>query len=304
MSAPTTAPTVDIPTVPPTSTPAPRPGAPTPPLAARARHLGLGYGARTVLADVDLDIATHAVTVLIGPNGAGKSTLLHALAGLVPAQAGELDVPALGRRGGVALVLQATDANQRLPLTVREVVAMGRFPHRRWFGRLTADDRAAIDGAIDLLHLRDLAGAQIRELSGGQRQRAFVAQGLAQQAELLVLDEPFTGLDILSHAAIREAIAHERDAGRAVVLSTHDLADATTADQVVLLAGRVVAAGPPDEVLADRNLSAAYGSRLVHLGGRVALLDDPHDHYTADHDTHDHDDSHDPASRPAGVKPT
>ncbi|HEY8546509.1 MAG TPA: zinc ABC transporter ATP-binding protein AztA, partial [Acidimicrobiales bacterium] len=257
------------------------------PFAARAHHLGLGYGARAVLTDVDLTIPTGAVTVLIGPNGAGKSTLLHALAGLVRPQDGELDVPALRRRGGVALVLQATEANQRLPLTVREVVAMGRFPHRRWFGRPTAADRAAVDAALDLLHLRDLAGAQIRELSGGQRQRAFVAQGLAQQAELLVLDEPFTGLDILSHAAIREAIAHERDAGRAVVLSTHDLADAATADQVVLLAGRVVAAGPPDEVLEDRHLSAAYGSRLVHLGGRVALLDDPHDH-GCDDQTHDH----------------
>ena len=296
MSAPTPTPT---PTVPPADTPTPRSAQvqPTPPtLAARARHLGLGYGARTVLADVDLDVGASTVTVLIGPNGAGKSTLLHALAGLIAPQSGELDVPARRHRGGVALVLQATEANRQLPLTVREVVAMGRFPHRRWYRRATADDRAAIDAAIGLLHLDDLAGSQIRELSGGQRQRAFVAQGLAQQADLLVLDEPFTGLDILSHAAIREAIDHERKAGRAVVLSTHDLADAATADQVVLLAGRVVAAGPPDVVLDDRHLSAAYGSRLVHLGGRVALLDDPHDHPQHDHGhgpDHDHRDHHD-----------
>jgi manganese transport system ATP-binding protein len=300
MSVPT--PTVDPTPVPPSAPDTPRLDAATPPLAARTRHLALGYGARAVLVDVDLDIPGAAVTVLIGPNGAGKSTLLHAFAGLVHPQTGELEIPALRRRGGVALVLQATDANRRLPLTVREVVAMGRFPHRRWFARSSPADRAAVDAALDLLHLRDLAGAQIRELSGGQRQRAFVAQGLAQQADLLVLDEPFTGLDILSHAAIREAIAHERDAGRAVVLSTHDLADATSADEVVLLAGRVVAAGPPDDVLSDRHLSAAYGSRLVHLGGRVALLDDPHDHPPHDHPPHDtHDD---PVSRPEGVQPT
>ena len=306
MSVPTT--TVDPTSVPPSAPQLPRPDAATPPLAARARHLALGYGARAVLVDVDLDLPGAAVTVLIGPNGAGKSTLLHALAGLVAPQQGELEVPALRGRGRVALVLQATDANQRLPLTVREVVAMGRFPHRRWFARSSAADRAAVDAALDLLHLRDLAGAQIRELSGGQRQRAFVAQGLAQQADLLVLDEPFTGLDILSHAAIREAIAHESDAGRAVVLSTHDLADAASADQVVLLAGRVVASGTPEEVLSDRHLSAAYGSRLVHLGGRVALLDDPHDHphhADDDHDHTDHTDDHiDPASRPEGVQPT
>ena len=281
----------------------PRPGASPLPAAARARRLSLGYGPRTVLADVDLDIPGGAVTVLIGPNGAGKSTLLHALAGLVTPRHGELDVPARRRRGGVALVLQATEANHRLPLTVREVVAMGRFPHRRWFGRATADDRAAVDAALGLLHLHDLAGAQIRELSGGQRQRAFVAQGLAQQAELLVLDEPFTGLDILSHAAIRAAADHERSAGRAVVLSTHDLADAASADHVVLLAGRVVAAGPPGEVLDDHHLSAAYGSRLVHLGGRVALLDDPHDHGPADEHPHDHEPGHEHRHEPGRDQP-
>ena len=258
--------------------PPPSPATPVTDLAATARGLDLGYGHRIVLADVDLEIPARAVTALIGPNGAGKSTFLHALAGLLKPHRGHLDIPAQGHPAGVALVLQATEANRRLPLTVREVVAMGRFPHRRWFGRPTRADRAAVDAALDLLHLGDLAGSQVRELSGGQRQRAFVAQGLAQEAELLVLDEPFTGLDILSHASIREAIDHERSRGRAVVLSTHDLSDATHADRVVLLAGRIIAAGPPSTVLDDHHLSAAYGSRLVHLGGRVALLDDPHDH--------------------------
>lgn len=263
--------------------------------AASARALDLGYGHRTVLAGVDLDVPAAAITTLIGPNGAGKSTFLHALAGLTKPLRGSLDVPARDQPGGVALVLQATEANARLPLTVREVVAMGRYPHRRWLRPPTARDRQVVDAALDLLHLRDLAGAQMRELSGGQRQRAYVAQGLAQQASLLVLDEPFTGLDILSHASIREAIDHERSLGHAVVLSSHDLADAAAADHVVLLAGHVVAAGPPDVVLSDTHLSAAYGSRLVHLGDRVTLLDDPHDH--------DHlDDAHyDPAH--AGDRP-
>ena len=253
--------------------------------AASARGLDLGYGHRTVLAGVDLDVPGAAITTLIGPNGAGKSTFLHALAGLLKPQRGDLQVPARDHVGGVALVLQATEANSRLPLTVREVVAMGRYPHRRWLRPPTSQDRQVVDAALDLLHLRDLANAQIRELSGGQRQRAFVAQGLAQQASLLVLDEPFTGLDILSHASIREAIDHERSLGHAVVLSSHDLADAAAADYVVLLAGRVVAAGSPTVVLDDTNLSAAYGSRLVHLGDRVTFIDDPHDHAPANHVT-------------------
>jgi ABC-type Mn2+/Zn2+ transport system ATPase subunit len=251
--------------------------------AASARALDLGYGHRSVLAGVDLDVPAAAITTLIGPNGAGKSTFLHALAGLLKPQRGTLDVPARTHTAGVALVLQATEANARLPLTVREVVAMGRYPHRRWLRPPTPQDRRVVDAALDLLHLRDLAGAQIRELSGGQRQRAYVAQGLAQQASLLVLDEPFTGLDILSHASIREAIDHERSLGHAVVLSSHDLGDAAAADYVVLLAGQVVAAGSPEAVLNDTNLSTAYGSRLVHLGDRVTLLDDPHDHAHVDH---------------------
>jgi ABC-type Mn2+/Zn2+ transport system ATPase subunit len=246
--------------------------------AAECRALTLGYGSKVVLADVDLDIPVGAVTALIGPNGAGKSTLLHALAGLIRPHRGEVNVPARQRAGGVALVLQATDTNAHLPLTVYEAIAMGRYPYRRYWRRLTRDDRAAINAAMDILQISDLAGAQLWEISGGQRQRALIAQGLAQQAEVLLLDEPYTGLDILSRASIRDAVDHERAAGRTVVVSTHDIGDAAAADRVVLLAGRLVAAGTPQSALTDANLSAAYGGRLIHLGEGRILLDDPHHH--------------------------
>lgn len=249
--------------------------------AAECRDLTLGYNSKVALAGVDLDILAGAVTAFIGPNGAGKSTLLHALAGLIRPHGGDLRVPARQRAGGVALVLQATDTTPHLPLTVSETVAMGRYPYRRYWRRLTREDRAAIDTAMDVLQISDLAGDQLWEISGGQRQRALIAQGLAQQAELLLLDEPYTGLDIRSRASIREAVDHERAAGRTVVVSTHDIADAATADRVVLLAGRVVAAGTPESTLSDVNLSAAYGGRVVHVGDGRILLDDPH------HDRHD-----------------
>lgn len=194
-------------------------------------------------------------------------------------------VPARRRPGGVALVLQATDTNPRLPLTVYEAVAMGRYPYRRGWGRLTRQDRAAIDQAMDILQIRDLGRAQLWEISGGQRQRALIAQGLAQQAELLLLDEPYTGLDIVSRASIRDAVDHQRGAGRTVVVSTHDVADAAAADQVVLLAGRVVASGSPESTLTDVNLSAAYGGRLVLLDQGRVLLDDPHHHRVTDEPT-------------------
>lgn len=257
---------------------APPPTEAVPPLAATCCSATLGYGTKSVLADVDLEIADGTITALIGPNGAGKSTLLNALAGLIHPRSGELAVPALGRPGGVALVLQATEANARLPLTVREVVTMGRYPYHRLLGRLTAADRRAIDAALEALDIGDLAGAQLQEISGGQRQRALVAQGLAQEADLLLLDEPYTGLDILSRASIRTAVEGQRSAGRTVVLSTHDIPDAAAADWVVLLAGRVVATGPPGDILSTSCLSAAYGSRLIALEGGGTLLDDPHDH--------------------------
>lgn len=252
-------------------------------VAIRCTNLSLGYGHKTVLSGVDLTIPPGSVTALIGPNGAGKSTLLNALAGLSRPRGGQLQIPAARQRGGVALVFQATESNARLPLTVREVVAMGRYPYHSAWGRFSSADKHAITAAMDQLGIADLASAQLHELSGGQRQRALVAQGLAQQSDVLLLDEPYTGLDILSRKTIHQAVAHESSIGRTVVLSTHDISDAAAADHVVVLAGRLVAAGPPRDVLTDETLSDAYGSRLVRLGDGPALLDDPHAHHDHEH---------------------
>ena len=230
-----------------------------------------------MLAPASFEIPAGAVTALIGPNGAGKSTLLHALAGLLAPRRGRLDIPAAGRRGGVAYVLQATGVNEQLPLTVREAITMGRYSTLGLLGRLRAEDRTAIDDALAAVGLTDLANRSLHELSGGQRQRAFVAQGLAQHAEVLLLDEPLTGVDVGSRQHILDAIDAERTAGHAVVVSTHDLGDASAADHVLLLAGRVVASGPPADVLTDDHLADAYGGHLLRLGGRTLILDDhPH----------------------------
>lgn len=144
------------------------------------------------------------------------------------------------------------------------------------FGRLGAGDRRTVDRAMQRLEIADLAERHLRELSGGQRQLVLMAQGLAQEADVLLLDEPLTGLDLVSRERILEAVARERDAGRTVVLSTHDLDGAEVADHVVLLAGRVVADGPPDLVLIEANLREAYGGRL--LAAREALGTDEHLH--------------------------
>lgn len=242
-----------------------------------ATDLVLAYGTRPVLARASFQIPAGAVTALIGPNGAGKSTLLHALAGQLEPRSGRLEVAAAARPGGVAYVLQSTQVNDQLPLTVRETVTMGRYALVGAFRRLRAADRAAVDEALDALAIGDLANRPLRELSGGQRQRAFVAQGLAQQADLLLLDEPITGLDVLSRQHIVAAVEAQLAAGRTVVVSTHDLGEASQADHLLLLAGRVVACGPPSLVLTDEHLSDAYGGHLLRVGQSTLVLDDhPH----------------------------
>jgi manganese transport system ATP-binding protein len=244
--------------------------------AARAEGLVLAYGTRPALVGATFSLPAGAAVALIGPNGSGKSTLLRALAGLVSPRAGHLDVPALGRRGAVALVLQTTDVDRTLPITVRETVTMARYATRGVFGRLRAADRAAVEEALDRLEIAGLAGRQLHELSGGQRQRVLVAQGLAQQAELLLLDEPVTGLDVVSRQLILDVVDAETAAGRTVVVSTHDLDDARRAEVVLLLANRVVASGPPGEVLVEDRLSAAYGGRVLRLPHGLVVVDDPH----------------------------
>lgn len=242
--------------------------------AVEAHDLVLGYGERTAIAQSRFHIPCGVVTALIGPNGSGKSTLLLALAGLLRPLAGSVTVfgesPRAARRK-IALVLQETELSDVLPITVREVVMMGRYPALGLFRRPGKRDRGLVDDAMARLNIADLANRPIHELSGGQRQRVFVAQGLAQDADLLLLDEPAAALDIVSQGRIGEIVREERERGRTVAVTTHDLDDARRADWVLLIAGRVVACGPPDAVLTLENLSQAYGTRIIQIGQSFAL---------------------------------
>lgn len=263
-------------------------------IAVEGRGLTLAYGRHPVLQDVSFDLPSGAVTSLVGPNGAGKSSLLNAIVGLLPVESGTLKVlngtPSELRRR-VGYVMQSAKVNEQLPVTVREVVTMGRFATRGAFGRMTAEDRRMVDESIDRLELGDLTGRHLHELSGGQRQRVFVAQGLAQGGDLLLLDEPVTGLDVVSRQHILDVVAEERLAGRTIVMTTHDLSEAADTDHVLLLAGRVVASGTATEVLTAANLADAYGGRLLRLADGMVLIDDPHHHaHGHDHTMCDDDD--------------
>ena len=244
------------------------------PAAVKALDLVLAYGPKVALAASSFEIPRGGITVLIGPNGSGKSTLLGAIAGLIDPVGGSIDVPRQdGSAQRISYVLQSTKVNDTLPVTVREVVTMGRYAGSS--RRLDLADHAAVDEAMGRMGITHLAGNHLRELSGGQRQRVLVAQGLAQEHEILLLDEPLTGLDLTSAQAIDQVIHDETQTGCTIVMTTHDLAEAEVATHVVLLSGRVVASGTAEEVLTLENLTAAYGPNLLHVEGERLFIDDP-----------------------------
>lgn len=244
--------------------------------AVTARDLVLAYGGTTAVDRSSFTIPAGRVTAVIGPNGSGKSTVLNAIAGLLDPVAGTIDVPA--RRHGthrIAYVLQTPKVNDVLPVSVREVVAMGRYAALGSYRRMRADDRRAIQLAMERTGVDELAPRHLHDLSGGQRQRVFVAQGIAQDHDLLLLDEPLTGIDFPTAQAIDAVIHDERSRGCTVIMTTHDLSEAQVADHVVLMSGRAVAHGPPGEVLTPEHLSEAYGQSLLHVDEGGILIDDP-----------------------------
>ncbi|NKB40878.1 MAG: ATP-binding cassette domain-containing protein, partial [Ilumatobacter sp.] len=205
--------------------------------------------------------------------GSGKSSLLKVIGDVIDPTSGTCET------GGAsaAIVLQSTDVDQSVPLTVRDVVAMARFPRLGLLKRPNATDRAAVDSAMERLEISDLANRQIHQLSGGQRQRAFVAQGLAQGAEILLLDEPLTGLDVRSRSIITSVLDDEHAAGRTVITTTHNFDDAGRCELVLLLATSFIAFGPPEEVFTEEHLRTAFGGKFVRVG-ETMVLDDPHHH--------------------------
>jgi manganese transport system ATP-binding protein len=236
------------------------------------RQVVLGYTRRIAVAASDFTVPLGGSTAIIGPNGSGKSTLLGAIAGLLEPVSGTIEL--LGQPK-ISYVLQTTKVNDALPVTVREVVTMGRYPGRGAFRRMNSEDRAAVDRSLERTGISSIANRHLGELSGGQRQRVMVSQGLAQDHDILLLDEPLAGVDATAAQAIDDVIHDEIGDGCSVVLTTHDLSEAGVADHVILLNGKVVAEGPPDLVLTPDNLAEAYGSAMLHLDERVAMMDDP-----------------------------
>lgn len=216
-------------------------------------------GGRQVLCDVSCRLWAGSVTAVVGDNGAGKSTLIEVLAGVLPHTGSIVGVPPR-----IALVVQRVNASGRLPLTVRATVAMGLWPQRGLVGRLRAHDRQRIDRALASVGMGTCADRPLDTLSGGQRQRVLVAQGLVQNAPLVLLDEPTAAADDLSRDSIDAALRRLATGGRAVVLATHDRISLGRADHALLLHdGQVIAAGSPREVA---DVHAKRASAALALG--------------------------------------
>lgn len=247
------------------------------------RKVEVTRGERVVLRSSDFSIPEASITAVIGPNGSGKSSLLHALTGLLP-YTGTLSV--LGEepehaRAQIAYVLQHMNVTPGVPMTVRDVVMMGRYSSTGFVKRFTPEDHRVVKEALELLHIEDLAHRQVSQLSGGQRQRAFVAQALAQDHTVLLMDEPLTGLDIQSAKTIDHIIHEEPARGCSVIFTTHDLEEARAADVVILVSGYVVASGPPGRVLTPENLAKAYGLGVLHPehAEAIEILDPGHEEH-------------------------
>lgn len=228
--------------------------------------------------DLSFQIPHGARVAVVGPNGAGKSTLFKALVGLLPLQSGSIFIhgePLGSHRDCVAYVPQREEVDWRFPVTVNDVVMMGRFLQMGWFKRASAQDRDAVHTSLMQMGIADLAGYSIGQLSGGQQQRAFLARAIAQEPHILLMDEPFTGVDVTTQEATLRLLDHLREKDVTALVSTHDLnLAASRFDFVLLLKRRLIAFGAPQEVFTRENLAQAFGNSLLMMENGLALVDE------------------------------
>ena len=231
--------------------------------ALQAQGLGVSLGGRSVLADVDFAVYPGELVGLFGPNGAGKTTFLRTLLGLISPAAGQVRGPLDARRAAsrVAYVPQKHNIDWDFPIDIRSFTLHGRAPLRRWTQRYTAADQDATARALTRVGLAQLATRPIAELSGGQRQRALIARALVCQPDVLLLDEPFTGVDATTQDVLLAVLAGQRRDGVAVIMTTHDLPQMVEhCTRAVLINGRIFADGDPIEVARSPHIEDVFGS--------------------------------------------
>lgn len=235
------------------------------------RGVSVRYGERLALNDVTLSVPEGQLVAIVGPNGAGKSTLFKALVDLAPLAAGEVRIfgqPTSQRSAAeVSYVAQRGEFDWRFPVHVEDVALMGRYPHLGWFRRPSAADRRAAHAALERVGMADVADRQIGQLSGGQQQRVFLARALAQEARLVLLDEPFSGVDAVAEQVIFDILAEVQAEGKTILVATHDLNTVMSHFSHVAVINRgLIAYGNTADVFTPEVLCQAYGSQVMVLG--------------------------------------
>lgn len=236
----------------------------------------------TALKDASFAVPRGSIAALVGVNGSGKSTLFKAIMGFVPAASGRISILGMPVRKAlkqnmIAYVPQAEEVDWSFPVLVRDVVMMGRYGRMNMLRIPGAADRKAVASALDRVGLADFATRQIGELSGGQKKRVFLARALAQDASVILLDEPFTGVDVTTETAITALLQELRAEGRLMLVSTHNLGSVPEfCDRTILIRGTILAHGPTPEIFTPENLQTAFGGLLRHfvLGGADLHDDD------------------------------
>lgn len=230
-------------------------------------NASIGYGTKTILKDLSFQIPHGASVAVVGPNGAGKSTLLKALVGLLPLQSGKILIhgEALGsHKDCVAYIPQREELDWKFPVTVNDVVMMGRYGHASWLSRPSKQDKQIVKNSLEKMGIAHLANQSIGQLSGGQQQRVFLARAISQEPHILLMDEPFTGVDVTTQETTLNLLDTLRTKEVTMLISTHDLnLAASRFDYVLLLNHKLIAFGKPQEVFAKENLAQAFGNSLL-----------------------------------------
>jgi anchored repeat-type ABC transporter ATP-binding subunit len=239
-------------------------------------NLSVAYGRNLVLQDVSFCLQPGQLVGIIGPNGAGKSTLLKGILGIVPA-GGKILIdgkPLRQARPRLSYVPQKEEVRWDFPVTVADVVMMGRYRRIGWVARPGKQDHAAVIEALDRVEMLHLKDRQISQLSGGQQQRVFMARALAQEGDIILLDEPLTGVDTTSQQVIMRLLEQLRDEGKLILMATHDLNTAAEkCDQLAFVNQTLIALGKPDEVFNPEILTRTYGGRAVNFGATSLVFD-------------------------------
>lgn len=248
-----------------------------------ARDVTVTYrNGHTALRDASFEMPAGTITALVGVNGAGKSTLFKAIMGFVPAAKGEISVLGMPvkealKQNIVAYVPQSEEVDWSFPVLVEDVVMMGRYGHMGFFRRPKKADHDAVTEALSRVNMAEFRHRQIGELSGGQRKRVFLARALAQEGQVILLDEPFTGVDVQTEDQIIDLLREMRDEGRVMLVSTHNLGSVPEfCDRTVLVKETVIAYGTTEETFTHDNLELAFGGVLRHfvIGGSDLHDDD------------------------------